>query len=770
MARRRNRIIYASQSVQCEGRILYRVQTFGSTTTFNTTDIFELGQLNLTDVVDDSPEVAVTLDTMDYGSIYTMATLAKVPTHNLNHNIRQSDGVTFFGTVGAFGDTSEGDLDATEFSGLPAASGSGKANIVIKDAPGGSALAYLHGVQLVDFGRECGVSKGLDIYSPIQSECALGTANDDVEFTKLLRDVFINRIDLNYQSGDMSSENYGGVTEKKQWLLNSARFLSWEEWRVGGLSNEILAATLGAKTKLVLSLPASAAVATLEDRSIAFLKKDLAGRPAILFQFTNAGGLAASESKSVPVFDKSQCTPASVTEFFLYDSSTNEIEYFQSGASATLLEALPAGRSAYQNGDKIFVFYAASEFAKEVGESGRPVSADSSYVLAKYFAPINSEDVEDVGAVRQGQVEAYLVDPDLVINAALTGATISGASITFSNTVDSSVDLSSLVGLKLRVTSGPGKDGPAREITAAVNNIVGSYNNGTVSLAGSDWSQLRLVESSSEVSTDQEVYVSNLCNIDENYIGADITVVASGVDHSTTISGIDTSTGMITLAAAASDPVDNASVVLVSVEPSTSSEITIGDYELALRLQNVRISADLAREMQQELGHLAPYARTLTVPIKFTANIDTTASDLETFAKLCGKLSEFNAGTLTDLDIIDLLSKDNLSIVVMVYQQTDEEAGGTGADRKVLSADMFNDEYFVDGIRRSYSLTDGSLREYPLKTVVVQNLRITEEAANTPITGNGTQTFAFRGTNDISALRGFVSIELATKTIESQGE
>jgi len=36
---RRNRIIYPSNSVWANGQVLYRVMTFGSTTTFNTEDV-----------------------------------------------------------------------------------------------------------------------------------------------------------------------------------------------------------------------------------------------------------------------------------------------------------------------------------------------------------------------------------------------------------------------------------------------------------------------------------------------------------------------------------------------------------------------------------------------------------------------------------------------------------------------------------------------------------------------------------------------------------
>lgn len=768
MANRRNRIMYASQSVHAEGRILYRVQTLGSATTFNTTDLFELGQLNLTDIVEDSPDVAVTLDGLDYGSIYTMATLAKVPVHNLNHNIRQSDGTTFFGTVSGSINVSEGDLDL--ISGLPAASGSGRSNLVVRDGVGGPALAYLHGVQLIDFGRECGVAKGVDIYSPIQSECALGSAKDEVEMTKLLRDVFINRIDLNYQTADSSTENYAGETEQKKWFLNDARFLSWEEFQVGSLANQISAATFAAKTELKLSLAASSQVATLEDRSIAFLKKDLAGRPSILFQFAKGGGLALGESKAIPVFSKQACIPSNVVEYFLYDSVDNSLEYFNNGLSATLDAALPAARSAFINGDRAFVFYAASEYAKEVGNSARPVGADASYVSAKYFAPVAADDVDDVGGLRQGQVEAYLVDPDSIVKAALTGATINSNSITFNNTLASSVDLTRLVGLKVRVVSGPGKNGPAREIISASNNTSGSFNNGTITLGGSAWAAIRLGESSDDASTDAGAYVRNLCGIDADYIGSDITVVASGVDHTATISAVNTGTKLISFSPSAPSEVDDQSEVLVSVEPTTSSEVLIGDYEMALRLKNVTLSADLTREKQMELGHLSNYARTLNLPIPFTASVDVTAADLESFARFAGKLNEFKAGTLTDLDIIDLLSKDNMAIVVMVYQQTDQEAGGTGLDRKVLSGDMFGDEYFVNGVRKVYGATDGSLTEYPLKTAIAQNLRITNEAMSTQITGNATQSFAFRGTNELTVIRGYVGVDLATKVIESQGE
>lgn len=770
MASRRNRIIYASQSVHAEGRVLYRVSTFGSTTTFNTTDLFELGQLNLTDVVDDSPDVEATIEGNDYGSIYSMATLFKVPTNNLHHNIRQSDGVSFFDTVSSFGDVSNGDLTESAYAGLPAASGTGIANIVIKDGPGGSPLRYYHGVQLIDAARECGVEKGVDIWSPIQTECALGTADNEIEFTKLLKDVFINRVEFNYQSADMSNENYTGETEQKQWLLNSARFLSWEEWRVGSLSEYVDATAFGAKTELQLSLPLANNVATLSDGTVAFLKNDSNGRPAILFTFVSGGGLSFPESKAVAVYDKSECQPTSLVEYFLYDSATNKLEYYENGLSSALSNVLPAGRSAFINGDKLFVFYAADAYAEEIGSASRPAGADSSYIDAKYFAPVGTEDVEDIGGVRQGQVEAYLVDPDLVVTSELTGATIGATSITFNNTVSSQVDLTSFIGLKVSIIEGPGKGGPAREITGATNSVSGDYNNGTLNLAGSAWATIRLVEDTAQVSTSSDVFVTNLCGLDNSYAGSSATVVVGSTPESVTIGSVDVGNKKLVLSPAATGSVDDGSDVLVSVEPTTASTLLIGGYELTLRLTSVNISADLTREALKEIGHLNSYARTITLPIQFTVAIETTASDLLTFANFAGKKNEYESGTLTDIDIVDLFAKDNMMVAIMIYQQTDEEAGGSGEDRRVLSADMFGDEYFVDGVRNVYDAVDGSLREYPVKTVLAKDLRITDENISTPLDGNATQGFSFRGTNEVTAIRGSVAVQYAVKTVESQGE
>ena len=191
-----------------------------------------------------------------------------------------------------------------------------------------------------------------------------------------------------------------------------------------------------------------------------------------------------------------------------------------------------------------------------------------------------------------------------------------------------------------------------------------------------------------------------------------------------------------------------AEIYIVDPDNSTS-------YENAWRLTGCTITADLTREPLSEIGHLGPYDRPLTLPIPITVTVDSTAGDLENWAKFAGQLSEFEGATLDDIDLNDLMNKDNLILVVKVFEQTDEEAGGTGANRKVLTSSLAGDSYFVNGTyNASYSLND---REYALKTIVVKNLKITDEGMTLDVGANATQTFGFRSNNDLFVVKGDVA-------------
>jgi hypothetical protein len=185
-----------------------------------------------------------------------------------------------------------------------------------------------------------------------------------------------------------------------------------------------------------------------------------------------------------------------------------------------------------------------------------------------------------------------------------------------------------------------------------------------------------------------------------------------------------------------------------------------GSYDMALRITSATITAAMTREALNELGHLKPYDRPLTFPVEITTAVETTAGELETFAKFAGKGATYDAGTLIDLTINHLMTKANLVLVIMVYQQTDETAGGTGSSRKVLTTDMVGTEYFVRGVRAVYGAVNPTTpeREYPLKTVVVPNLKCSNEAESLAIGSNMTQSFSFRSVNKLFVIKGFVPV------------
>jgi hypothetical protein len=173
------------------------------------------------------------------------------------------------------------------------------------------------------------------------------------------------------------------------------------------------------------------------------------------------------------------------------------------------------------------------------------------------------------------------------------------------------------------------------------------------------------------------------------------------------------------------------------------------------RLTGCTISADLTREPLLELGHLAPFDRPLTLPIPITVTVDSTAGDLENWAKFAGQ----DFSTIDDIDLNDLMNKDDLILMVKVYEQTDEEAGGTGVNRKVNTDGVIGDTSFVDGVLQPAYVSGDT--ENALKTVIVKNLKITDEGMTLDVGANGTQTFGFRSTNDLFVVKGDVSAALA---------
>ncbi len=399
---RRNRIIYPSNSVWANGQCLYRVMTFGSTTTFNTEDVFELGQLSVIDVVDDSPTVAVTLETDEFGSLSNLYALA---------NMEQDDVLVH---------------DATSVSGhLTVVSGLGDAGL--------NPLEHYHGVALTDFGLSavCGNSS-VEIWAPIQNECSLGTTNSVIDQTMFLPRVFVNSIEWTYSAGANAAENIGGETDAKFWFVNDGRFIANEEFvyttAAAGLQTDANNGVTGgsglrindAVTIVHLGLdedagatPANQRVSVRSTGQLAFLRFDALGNPAVRYFNRSTGG--ASE---IPIVEGVSASP--VAGSYVYDPTDNSLT-----DPTDLLTNADFGldvEGAKEEGDILIVTYAANDYPVTFGnlEAGSQARHSSVNIAAtrrdaEYFVPIEIDPAhkpEDVGAVRQGQIEIYLVDKD----------------------------------------------------------------------------------------------------------------------------------------------------------------------------------------------------------------------------------------------------------------------------------------------------------------------------------------------------------------------
>ncbi len=404
---RRNRIIYPSNSVWANGNVLYRVMTFGSTTTFNTEDIFELGQLKVIDVVDDSPTVAVTIETDEFGSLSNLYALA---------NVEQDDVLIHSAGV-------EGDDAATVSGHLVSVSG------LTASAP---KIAFYHGISLSDFGLSavCGNSS-VEIWAPIQNECDLGTDADNLDQTMFLPRVFINSLEWTYSAGANAAENFGGETDAKFWFVNDGKFISNEEFVYGttpdGSEGDANTGTTGGTgftiasgtTSVFLGLDEGVAtpelVSVRSTGQLAFLRFDGVGNPSV--RYFNASEGTTSE---IAVEAGTVATAGA----YVYNNVTNEL-FDPTDLTSNADFGVTEGKD---GGDILIALYAANAFANGTTElssgilssRGGGTAATSTMATrrdAEYFAPIEvdtSHKPEDVGAVRQGQIEIYLIDKDVL--------------------------------------------------------------------------------------------------------------------------------------------------------------------------------------------------------------------------------------------------------------------------------------------------------------------------------------------------------------------
>jgi hypothetical protein len=341
MATKRNRIIYASQSVFIDGLQSNRVQTFNSTSTFRSEDIFELGQLELIDVVDDVPTVAITMDHNNVDSTILTAKLA---------------GINF----------QTGRLTA-----------------------GGTAFS---GIALSDFARSS--YDGAAMWSPVQDESKMGAVGDNtIEQTMFMDGCCVNRVEFGCTVGANATENYTLETDNKVWLLNAGKYVNYVEVS-GGDFTELAAKGFEAVIASGVNICGISGQNALSQSKIGFLFKNDDLSPCIRVQISGMVGDTGAIYE-IPVTSGLWDGAASTTTALAYPASGNSI-------NEAIILRLPSGTVdsfncvSFNNSDKFYMVYCADGF---------DTSINSSNIYFNETAASGQK-----GGLRQGQVEAYILD------------------------------------------------------------------------------------------------------------------------------------------------------------------------------------------------------------------------------------------------------------------------------------------------------------------------------------------------------------------------
>jgi hypothetical protein len=240
------------------------------------------------------------------------------------------------------------------------------ANLAVVNSAGTETGDYYHGVGLPDFAITCGNLTGVSLWAPVQDECSLGTLADNIDQTMWMDEVYINSLEFSYTTGANATENYGAETDQKMWLLNDGRFVNYEEFTLA--SGTTTVSLDGVVTD-------GLTIATLSDGDMAFLRKSAGGAPALTH------------------FD------VSAYEATNYEIVVGAATAMQAGYAAGVI-TLPTSVTAEDTtGDRVEVIYAADGYSTTAQQS--------------YFDILDTTDRPDtVGALRQGQVEVYIIDPD----------------------------------------------------------------------------------------------------------------------------------------------------------------------------------------------------------------------------------------------------------------------------------------------------------------------------------------------------------------------
>jgi len=108
--------------------------------------------------------------------------------------------------------------------------------------------------------------------------------------------------------------------------------------------------------------------------------------------------------------------------------------------------------------------------------------------------------------------------------------------------------------------------------------------------------------------------------------------------------------------------------IVIYAHKSTDSETRL------LRCQSASYNLSFNRQAKNELGTQKDIDRAISYPLTVTTDLTFDASDLEAFAIMQGKKADYDAGTLTEMDVKDFIN--DVTIKVKIYSDEYDHSSG----------------------------------------------------------------------------------------------
>jgi hypothetical protein len=242
-----------------------RVQAFGSSSRLSNEDMKELGTLNIVEIVDDVPQVDISIDQNENGTLDLFALLSNkgygcqvmaVPSGSAigSNQVKVLSGVyyTAAGHPIFFEGTTitipSGSGQSVYLNPIPTGGAAAKIGVTGGSVPAGAiTIATVSGSSTIKqsditdvrpFGTVTHLDFELasaDMFVPIkQSQAGVSATGGVINRTMYMERAFVNSIDFNFQTKGVATASYRLETDNKRWFLNNSSQIIVDQFKSAG--------------------------------------------------------------------------------------------------------------------------------------------------------------------------------------------------------------------------------------------------------------------------------------------------------------------------------------------------------------------------------------------------------------------------------------------------------------------------------------------------------------------------------------------------------